>query len=132
MPKISLLVTGSRNKVSEALAKCQAMLVVVSTASLQSQWVPYEIGQATALGKTVIPYVTEPALNVPQFIQDLNYATSIDQIRKHFVEEPDLADGDDSIELFYKYGSRDEESCDMGSIKTTWSHSIRRSGPRTW
>ena len=33
-------------EVTKALVECVAMIVVVSPASLQSQWVPYEIGHA--------------------------------------------------------------------------------------
>jgi hypothetical protein len=79
-------------KVSEALARCRMLLVVVSPNSLESHWVPYEIGYASALRKVIVPFLTDRLLDVPTYIRDLNYATSLEQIRRYFIEGgPDKA-----------------------------------------
>lgn len=57
--------------VGAGLQKAQGILVIISPASLESHWVPYEIGQARALQKCVLPYLVCPALDVPHYIRDL-------------------------------------------------------------
>lgn len=74
-------ITGS---VTQALECCRALLVIVSPASLASQWVPYEIGNASGRSKKVLPYLTHPALEVPHYIRDLSYATTVEQLRDYF------------------------------------------------
>jgi len=39
---------------------------VISPASLKSQWVAFEIGQAKALGKRLLPLLTHASLDVPE------------------------------------------------------------------
>jgi hypothetical protein len=86
-------------KVSQGLRSCSALIVILSPGSLKSQWVPFEIGQATALGKKILPYLTHPALDVPMFIRDLSYKTSLDDVCRYFREvftvrpEPPAASG---------------------------------------
>ena len=75
------------SRVRSALLNCEAILVVVSPASLESHWVPYEIGHASALGKPVLPFLTDPLCSPPQFIRDLNCATSIEQVSKYFADK---------------------------------------------
>lgn len=71
-------------KVQKAIEECFAILVVISPASLKSQWVPFELGHASALKKVILPYLTHPSIDVPQYISDLNYVTSIDQAKEFF------------------------------------------------
>jgi hypothetical protein len=78
--------------VSAALARCRMLLVVVSPNSVASHWVPYEIGHASALRKIIVPFLTDPLIDVPAYIRDLSYATTLEQIRRYFIEGgPDKA-----------------------------------------
>lgn len=71
-------------KVDKGLDEISAVLVVISAASLKSQWMPYEIGFFTGRGKTVIPYITDPALEIPTDIKSLQSFTQINQVLDHF------------------------------------------------
>lgn len=71
-------------KVRQSLASCNAILVVISPASLKSHWVPYEIGYASALEKPILPFLTHPSLDVPHYIRDLAFATTITRVREYF------------------------------------------------
>jgi hypothetical protein len=62
-------------RVSQALANCYALIVIVSPASLKSQWVPFEIGQAKAFGKIIMPFLTHPSLDLPDYLQNCHYVT---------------------------------------------------------
>jgi hypothetical protein len=76
---------GSINAtVRAALLECHAVLVVLSPGSLKSQWVPYEIGHASALRKTILPYLTHTSLELPLFLQDRHYLTTLEGIRDYF------------------------------------------------
>lgn len=66
--------------VGEALHNCDVILVVVSSSSLRSHWVPYEIGRAIALRKPLIPYVVDLPTDIPQYIRDVRYATTIEEL----------------------------------------------------
>ena len=71
-------------KIGEALRSCSAVLVVISPASLKSSWVPYEIGQAKALGKSVLPLLTHPSLELPGYLKSLNYKTELKEVLQFF------------------------------------------------
>ena len=70
--------------IADALKACSSILVIVSPASLKSHWVPFEIGQATALGKTVLPLLTHPSLEVPGYLKNLNYKTQLKEALEFF------------------------------------------------
>lgn len=75
------------SKVRDGLETCAAILVVVSPASLKSHWVPYEIGYASALRRLVLPYLTHPSLDVPKYIDDLSYVTTVKQAKDYFTDK---------------------------------------------
>src|SRR6185369_1674889 len=52
-------------KVDKGFDEISAVLVVISPASLKSQWMPYEIGFVTGQGKTIIPFITDASLELP-------------------------------------------------------------------
>ncbi len=70
------------DKVSKALRNCLAVIVVISPSSLNSNWVAYEIGYATALRKRILPYLIHKGLekNIPDYISRLHFATSFDEL----------------------------------------------------
>lgn len=67
--------------VQQALEQAGGVVVVVSPASVKSQWVPYEIGYATALRKPILPFLTHPSIDLPGYLADLRFITDLDQIR---------------------------------------------------
>jgi hypothetical protein len=71
-------------KVDKGFDEISAVLVVISPASLKSQWMPYEIGFVTGRGKTVIPYITDPSLEIPADIKGLKSLTEISQVMEYF------------------------------------------------
>ncbi len=72
------------HEVKAGLRDCSHLLLVVSPASLKSSWVAYEIGQAAALGKVILPYLTHPSLELPSFISGLNYKSKMQDVRAFF------------------------------------------------
>jgi hypothetical protein len=66
--------------VQRALERAAGVVVVVSPASVKSQWVPYEIGYATALRKPILPFLTHPSIDLPAYLADLRYITDLDAI----------------------------------------------------
>jgi hypothetical protein len=64
--------------VQQALEQAGGVVVVVSPASVRSQWVPYEIGYATALRKPILPFLTHPSIDLPGYLADLRYITDLD------------------------------------------------------
>lgn len=76
--------------VGSGVRNCSHLLVVLSPASLKSSWVAYEIGQAAALGKVILPYLTHPSLDIPDFIRGYHYKSSLSDLRQ-YLAEPDPA-----------------------------------------
>lgn len=77
---------GSRieAEVREELLNCSCILVVVSPASLKSAWVPYEIGHASAMRKTILPFLTHPSLDLPLYLNSVRNIASIEQLSAYF------------------------------------------------
>ncbi len=69
--------------VAGGISECSALVVIVSPASLQSQWVPFEIGHATGRGKKVLPYLTHPSLQLPGYLQNLHFKTRLSDVKKY-------------------------------------------------
>jgi hypothetical protein len=74
-------------RISGGLADSSHLLVVLSPASLKSQWVPFEIGQATALGKRVLPFLTHPSLEIPTFLRQFLFETDIAKVASFFARQ---------------------------------------------
>ena len=66
--------------VQQALERAGGVVVVVSPASVKSQWVPYEIGYATALRKPILPFLTHPSIDLPGYLADLRSISDLDAI----------------------------------------------------
>ncbi len=73
------------SEVRDALERSVAVLVILSEHSLDSNWVPYEMGFAAALRKRLLPFVTQPSLQLPLYISDLSYVKDVAQVREFFV-----------------------------------------------
>lgn len=71
-------------KISTGLARCTELVLIASPSSLKSPWVFFEVGQAVALRRPIITLRTHPGLDLPSFLADFQFATSVDQIVAHF------------------------------------------------
>ncbi len=76
--------TDIPRRIADGLAQCDSLLVVVSPASLKSQWVPYEVGQATALGKTILPFLVHPSLDLPGYLQNYSHKVRLADVKEYF------------------------------------------------
>jgi hypothetical protein len=72
------------DQVATGLSNSSAVVVIISPASLKSQWVPFEVGHAMALGKKVLPFLAHPSIDVPDFLRKLNYKTNVEDVRAYF------------------------------------------------
>ena len=70
--------------IGRGLKECAALIVVLSPASIKSQWVPFEIGQAVGLGKRVLPFLTHPSVEIPTFLRRFHYESSIEGVTTYF------------------------------------------------
>lgn len=71
-------------KVDKGFDEISTVLVVISPASIKSQWMPYEIGFVRGKEKAVVPYITDPALELPADIQQLKGISEIGQLQAYF------------------------------------------------
>lgn len=60
-------------KIAAAIADCDLFVLLWSESAKSSDWVPQEIGRASALGKQILPLVLSEALALPGFLQGLKY-----------------------------------------------------------
>jgi hypothetical protein len=74
-------------RVARGLSDSAAVIVIVSPASLKSQWVPFEVGHAMALGKKVLPFLAHPSMDVPDFLRKLNHKTNVGDVRAYFAAQ---------------------------------------------
>lgn len=74
-------------KIRQALDEATSVIVIVSPASLQSHWVPYEIGHATGARKEILPYLVTPSLELPQYLAMLQHVGTPGEVRDHFARQ---------------------------------------------
>jgi hypothetical protein len=70
--------------VQTALEDSDALLVIVSPASLKSVWVPFEIGYFSAVKRPILPYLVHPSLDLPSYISNLKNVRNIDDAKEYF------------------------------------------------
>jgi len=73
-------------QIADGLKKCSALIVIISPASIKSQWVPFEIGQARALGVKILPFLTHPSLDLPGYLHNCHYKTQLADIKKYMID----------------------------------------------
>ena len=71
-------------RVAKGLTDSSAVVVIISPASLKSQWVPFEVGHAMALGKKILPFLAHPSIEVPDFLRQLNHKMKVHDVREYF------------------------------------------------
>ena len=70
--------------VKMGIEAADSLIVVVSPATLKSDWVLYEVGYASARGTKILPFLTHPSLELPHYIRDLKHIGSLDEFRRYF------------------------------------------------
>lgn len=80
-------------EIPRAIQACDLFLLVWSASAKSSEWVPQEIGIATAHKKPIMPVVLHPGIELPAFQKDLKYlelyknpAAAVEWLQ-HFVAE---------------------------------------------
>lgn len=71
-------------KISTGIERCTDLVLIASPSSLKSQWVFFEIGQAVALRRRIVTLRTHPGLDLPSFLSDFQFATTIEEVVEHF------------------------------------------------
>ena len=67
-------------KIIQAIEICSHFIAIISKNSVDSKWINYEIGEASARGKRIIVLIVDSNLNLPSFITRLLHASDIDNI----------------------------------------------------
>ena len=102
------------NTVKEALERTTHFIPFISPASDQSQWVFFEIGIAYSLSKRIIPRLLHSKMNLPIFLGNARYMSSVEDEDK-FVQELLL-----SLRVMTgKLIRKDEESSNWGQVQPT-------------
>lgn len=60
-------------EIISAIKSCNMFILLWSSNSKESEWVPQEIGIAASEKKLILPIVLQPDLKLPGFIQDRKY-----------------------------------------------------------
>jgi hypothetical protein len=71
-------------RIDDALKWCSALVVIITPASLKSQWVPYEIGIAKSQGKRILPFVAHPSIELPEYIRRYQHTTRLRDMKTYF------------------------------------------------
>jgi hypothetical protein len=74
-------------EIDKGLIECSEVIVVLSPASIKSVWVVYEMGLAKGLGKKVIPLLTHPSIELPDYLKLLRYTTNLKELEEYFKKE---------------------------------------------
>ncbi len=90
--------------ITGSISDCSALIVILSPASLKSQWVPFEVGYATALGKRILPYITHPSLDIPSYLQRLHHISDLEDIRSYFLSLLESQEYKQTAEALYRKG----------------------------
>ena len=67
-----------------ALGKTAGVLLVLSKASIQSAWVPFEIGYAASRGRAILPLLIDAGASPPGYLGDIRYLTSVAEALDYF------------------------------------------------
>jgi ribose transport system substrate-binding protein len=118
------------------------LIVLLSPASIKSQWVAYEIGLARGRGVQILPFLMHPSIEVPSFIAGLNYKSDFTQIEDYFTaatanEKPASIDRElriavipkgESLEFwkFVKSGAL-RSAQELGRVTVNWKDQFRES-----
>ncbi len=66
--------------------ECSHLLVVVSAANDRSWWLPFRLGRAAEEGLTVVPFLTDPELPLPDFLHTLEPLADLSRLESRLRE----------------------------------------------
>ena len=70
--------------VRSGLVNVAGVLLILSTSSVSSSWVPYEIGYASSRGRTVLPFLLDTSVRPPGYLGDIKCLSTITEATKYF------------------------------------------------
>lgn len=70
--------------VAQGLATSTHLLVILSSETVRSWWVPFEIGRAVERGLVILPFLSSSDVDLPSFLADRLAITSLDDLRARF------------------------------------------------
>lgn len=113
-------------RITKGLAECSGLVVIVSPASLKSQWVQFEVGHATALGKRIFPFLTHPSLTLPAYLQRFHFTSTLRDIKVHLksIEQsfpPDGSDPDQGATESVDFDSNEEYKETVVAVSNSFS-----------
>jgi DNA-binding MarR family transcriptional regulator len=111
--------------VRNGIASCTDLVVIVSPASIKSQWVSFEIGHASALGKRILPLLAHPSVEVPSFIKQYHHKSRTNDVKCYFRQ---LLRRSSSGEVRH---DRDTETYNTRDLLLAYAYSFNCSG-RMW
>ena len=76
-----------KEKIEDSILECTHLIVLISPASLKSQWVPYELGSANRLGIHILPYKVHPSIDLPDFLKSFLNKSTVDEIKEYLIEQ---------------------------------------------
>lgn len=76
------------------LENCMAVVLLISEEALSSQWVPFEVGYAMALGKRILPFISEgsAAGALPQYLQRFHCTSDLMAVKAYLERLPQQRD----------------------------------------
>jgi hypothetical protein len=80
-------------EIEENLKHSTHQIVIATKSSINSHWVPYEIGIARGLSLTenvdikILPFLSGPKIDLPDYLRKLKYIDSIEKLKGYFKDE---------------------------------------------
>jgi len=78
--------SGSRSNLVEEISRdvreCTAVLLVISSESLETPWIPIEVGAATAFKKPIFTFVTGSRIHLPDYLKQYTQLRTIDDLNR--------------------------------------------------
>ena len=72
------------SEIESGFVKVTHIVLVLSPASLKSSWVSYETGIAKGRGLKILPLLTHPSLDLPGYLANTSYKTSVGDMETYF------------------------------------------------
>jgi hypothetical protein len=109
------------------------LVVIISSNSLNSKWVPFEIGYAKGKGTTILPLMIDPTLEVPGYLSELHHISSNEQLRDYFIGDRKQQKGslDGDWDILYRLPESGEYLAAFLTLKMTGSTHVVASGVST-
>ncbi|MCF6338091.1 MAG: winged helix-turn-helix domain-containing protein [Gammaproteobacteria bacterium] len=72
--------------VRKAIETCTHQIIILSPASIKSEWVHFEAGFAMGIGRIPLPFLTHPSQDVPKYFQDTLFVTTSEELMNYFAK----------------------------------------------